>query len=131
MPLVLARVLLIVAVLILSLPHGVLAAGEVSCEAAGAEAERAWQLPPGLLAAIGRIESGRYDPAAGKVAAWPWTINAAGQGRYFGSADTAVAAVRDLQMRGVRLIDVGCFQINLYYHPGAFATVEDGFDARR
>jgi hypothetical protein len=131
MPLVLARVLLIVAVLILSLPHGVLAAGEVSCEAAGAEAERAWQLPPGLLAAIGRIESGRYDPAAGKVAAWPWTINAAGQGRYFDSADNAVAAVRDLQMRGVRLIDVGCFQIDLYYHPGAFATLEDGFDARR
>lgn len=130
MPPVLARILSIAAVLLLSLLHGALAAGEVSCEAAGAEAERAWQLPPGLLAAIGRIESGRYDPATGKVAAWPWTINAAGQGRYFDSSPTAVAAVRDLQMQGVRLIDVGCFQIDLFYHPEAFTTLEDAFDAR-
>ena len=130
MPPVLARILSIAAVLILSLPHGALAADEVSCEAAGAEAERAWQLPPGLLAAIGRTESGRYDPATGKVAAWPWTINAAGVGRYFDGSATAVAAVRDLQMQGVRLIDVGCFQIDLFYHPDAFTTLEDAFDAR-
>ena len=126
----LVRILSIAAVLLLSLPHIALAADEVSCEAAGAEAERAWQLPPGLLAAIGRIESGRYDPATGRVAAWPWTINAAGQGRYFDSSATAVAAVRDLQMQGVRLIDVGCFQIDLYYHSGAFTSLEDAFDTR-
>ena len=129
MPHVLARILSIAAFLVLWLPHLGLAAGEASCEAAGAEAERAWQLPPGLLAAIGRIESGRYDPATGKVAAWPWTINAAGQGHYFDDSASAVAAVRDLQMQGVRLIDVGCFQVDLFYHPEAFTTLDDAFDA--
>jgi hypothetical protein len=127
---VLARILSIAVVLLLSLPHVARAADEISCEAAGAEAERAWELPPGLLAAIGRIESGRYDPATGKVAAWPWTINAAGQGRYFDSSTSAVEAVRDLQMQGVRLIDVGCFQIDLFYHAGAFTSLDDAFDAR-
>ncbi len=33
-------------------------------------------------------------------------------------------------MRGVQSIDVGCFQINMYYHPGAFATLEQAFDPR-
>jgi hypothetical protein len=127
---VLARILPIVAVLLLSLPHGARAADAVTCETAGAEAEQAWQLPPGLLAAIGRIESGRYDPATGKVAAWAWTINAAGQGHYFDSSATAVGAVRDLQMQGVRLIDVGCFQIDLFYHPQAFTTLDEAFDPR-
>jgi hypothetical protein len=125
-----ARAILIAIVLALC-PFGrVLAADEPSCERAGAAAEREWELPPGLLASIGRIESGRYDPATGRVAAWPWTINAAGQGRYFDDNTAAVAAVRDLLMQGVRLIDVGCFQIDLYYHPEAFATLEEAFDPR-
>jgi len=125
-----ARAILIAIVLALCPPAAALAADEASCERAGAAAEREWQLPPGLLASIGRIESGRYDPAAGRVAPWPWTINAAGQGRYFDSGAAAIAAVQDLLMQGVRRIDIGCFQIDLFYHPGAFATLEDAFDPR-
>jgi hypothetical protein len=126
---VLARILSIAAVLFMSLLCDA-RADELSCEGAGAEAERAWQLPSGLLAAIGRVESGRYDPATGRVAGWPWTINAAGQGHYFDTRAAAIAATRDLQMQGVRLIDVGCFQIDLFYHPQAFATLDEAFDAR-
>src|SRR4051812_12117643 len=100
------------------------------CDAAAAQAERDWHVPSGLLSAIGRIESGRFDPAAGRVAAWPWTINAAGQGSYFDSAAAAIEMVRALLMRGIGSIDVGCFQINLMYHPGAFATLEQAFDAQ-
>jgi len=36
--------------------------------------------------------------------------------------------VRTLQQRGARLIDVGCFQVDLFYHPYAFASVEEAFD---
>ena len=36
--------------------------------------------------------------------------------------------VRSLQARGVHSIDVGCFQMNLFYHPAAFASLEDAFD---
>ena len=32
---------------------------------------------------------------------------------------------------GVRSVDVGCMQINLRWHPDAFATIEDGFDPQK
>jgi hypothetical protein len=42
--------------------------------------------------------------------------------------DAAVATVRALQAAGWRAIDVGCFQVDLFYHPGAFASLDDAFD---
>lgn len=96
-------------------------------DAAGA-AERAWTLPPDLIHAIGRVESGRYDRATGRVSPWPWTVNANGTGYWFASRAEAVAFVQTLQARGVRLIDVGCFQVDLFYHPAAFSSLEQAFD---
>ena len=125
-----ARAILIAVALVLCASRGALAADQPNCELAGAEAERDWRLPAGVLGAIGRIESGRYDPASGRVMAWPWTINAAGEGHYFDSSAAAIEAVQNLVIRGVGSIDVGCFQINLMYHPDAFATLEQAFDAR-
>lgn len=104
-------------------------APEDPCAAAIGVAERAWNLPPRLLGAIARVESGR--PMAGAVIAWPWTINAEGEGHFFATREQAIAAVRDLQARGVRSIDVGCLQVNLMYHPQAFASLEDAFDPAR
>jgi hypothetical protein len=98
-----------------------------ACDQAGAQAELAHRLPPGLLRAIGRIESGRRDPAGG-FAPWPFTINAAGQGAFFPDAAAAVAAVRTHRAAGTTSIDVGCFQVNLLHHPYAFPRIEDGFD---
>ena len=97
------------------------------CRAAIQAAERAAALPPQLMAAIARVESGRRD-AAGAVHPWPWTINAEGAGQYFETREAAQAAVRALQARGVRSIDVGCMQVNLAHHPAAFATLDQAFD---
>ncbi len=36
--------------------------------------------------------------------------------------------MRRLSARGVRNIDVGCMQVNLRYHPDAFASIEAAFD---
>lgn len=102
-----------------------------SCDVAGEEAERRHELPSGLLRAIGRVESGRRDPATGKTAPWPWTINAEGRGKLFESLDEALAGTRALQQARVASIDVGCFQINLLHHPTAFTTLEEGFDPIR
>jgi hypothetical protein len=99
-----------------------------TCLDAGIAAERNWTLPPNLIHAIGRVESGRFDQTTGRVAAWPWTVNANGSGFWFASRTEAVAFVRTLQSRGVRLIDVGCFQIDLFYHPAAFSSLEQAFD---
>jgi hypothetical protein len=98
------------------------------CRAAITEAERGANLPRGLLQAIGRVESGRRDPETGHFAPWPWTINAEGEGKYFPTREAAIAHVRQLQARGVRIIDVGCMQVNLHHHPNAFASLEQAFD---
>jgi len=98
------------------------------CRAAIAVAEREFAIPPGLLQAIGRVESGRRHPATGRFAPWPWTINAEGRGMYFPSREAAVAEVRQLQAGGMRSIDIGCMQVNLRHHPDAFASLEQAFD---
>jgi Transglycosylase SLT domain len=98
------------------------------CEAAVTSAEAAGRLPPRMLAAISLTESGRIDPATGALRAWPWTINAEGEGRFFASKRDAIAAVTALQARGVQSIDVGCTQVNLMYHPHAFASLAAAFD---
>ncbi len=99
-----------------------------ACERAGLAAEQAAGLPSGLLLAIGRVESGRWDNASGHVIAWPWTINAAGRGQWFPNKEAATGTVRALLGGGTRSIDVGCFQINLMWHPTAFASLEQAFD---
>lgn len=97
---------------------GPLPAGASTCARAASAAERAWGLPPGLLLAIGVVESS-LDPSA---------INVDGTGQRPGTAAAAIAAVRAEQARGARSIDVGCFQINLKWHPAAFRTLEEAFD---
>ncbi|HST76442.1 MAG TPA: lytic transglycosylase domain-containing protein [Acetobacteraceae bacterium] len=98
------------------------------CRSAVLAAERAGAIPEHLLAAISRVESGRVDPRTGGVTPWPWTINAEGQGLFYQTKAQAIAAVRDLQARGVRSIDVGCMQINLMHHPDAFSSLDQAFD---
>jgi hypothetical protein len=98
------------------------------CRAAVQAAEREAGVPPQLLAAIALVESARVDPGTGSVTPWPWTINAEGAGQHFDSQRDAVTAVRDLLSRGVKVIDVGCMQVNLHHHPDAFRTLEDAFD---
>ena len=98
------------------------------CRAAIQVAERGANLPPHLLSAIARVESGRRDPDSGAFHPWPWTINAEGRGQFFPTKAAAIAAVQAEQARGVRSIDVGCMQINLRHHPHAFATLEEAFD---
>lgn len=100
----------------------------LQCRAAIARAEQDAQIPAGLLQAIGRVESGRRNPETGTAGPWPWTINAEGRGHFFPDKAAAIAAVRELQGRGVRIIDVGCMQVNLHHHPRAFASLEEAFD---
>ena len=97
------------------------------CRAAIAAAERGFAIPTGLMAAIGRVESGRRG-ADGRVDPWPWSIDAEGAGRVFASKAEAIAAVRSLQTAGVRSIDVGCMQVNLLHHPDAFPSLDAAFD---
>ncbi len=104
------------------------AAQATQCSTAIAAAEARHGLPPGLLGAIARTESGRPIASFGDVRAWPWSIDADGQGLFFDSKDAAVAWARQGLARGVKLMDVGCMQVNLQMHPEAFRSIEDAFD---
>ena len=98
-----------------------------ACEDAGHAAEQAAGLPAGLLVAIGRVESG-VRGRDGRLSPWPWSVNAAGRGHTLASASEAVALVKMLQAQGIKSIDVGCFQVDLGYHPAAFASLNEAFD---
>jgi soluble lytic murein transglycosylase-like protein len=100
----------------------------MSCAQAGASAEQAASLPANILVSIGMVESGRADLATGRVAPWPWTVNADGAGHYFASKADAIAFTRLAESSGAADVDVGCFQISLQYHPDAFASLDAAFD---
>lgn len=100
----------------------------VDCRSAALAFEQSAKLPSGLLLAIGQVESGRADQMTGRLDPWPWTTNQAGEGRYFASSEQAITWVAAMQATGSRSIDVGCFQVNLQYHPNAFASLAEAFD---
>jgi hypothetical protein len=99
----------------------------LQCRTAIRAAERAAGVPEHLMSAIGIVESGRPGPN-GVVNPWPWSINAEGQGFIFENKQQAVVGVQALQAKGIRSIDVGCMQVNLMYHPTAFASLDSAFD---
>ena len=107
---------------LMSAPPGLL------CRAAITAAAKGQAIPDHLLTAIARAESGRRDEATGAMHPWPWTINAEGQGFFYETKAEAVAAVRAMQAKGMRSIDVGCMQVNLMHHPDAFPSLEQAFD---
>jgi hypothetical protein len=98
-----------------------------ACTRAIAAAEAG--LPPGILMAVGFTEAGRK--VAGGATIWPWTVNVAGEGHFFASKAEAVDFVRRQQTLGRQSMDVGCMQINLRWHPDAFASLDEAFDPAR
>ena len=95
-------------------------AGAADCQDQLRVAEAAYAAPPGLISAVGSVESG-FDPLS---------INADGRTFHPASAEDAERLVRRLQIGGAKHIDVGCMQIDLHHHPRAFASLREAFDPR-
>ena len=98
-----------------------------TCIAAIGGAEVRYGTPAGLLLAIARVESGRFDPGTKQVQPWPWAVNTNGSGFFLQSKDQAISFVSDASKTSPS-IDIGCMQVNLQQHPKAFRTIEDAFD---
>jgi len=98
------------------------------CKQATEKIERKLRLPKRLLNAISLTETGRWNTRKKELIAWPWTVYSEGRGRYLPSKKAAIAEVRKLKAKGVQNIDVGCMQVNLYWHPNAFKSLEDAFN---
>jgi len=99
-----------------------------TCRQATAKTEKTYRLPKRLLNAISLTETGRWHAEKREIIAWPWTVYSEGRGRYLPSKRAAIAEVLKLKAKGVKNIDVGCMQVNLYWHPEAFSSLEDAFD---
>lgn len=80
-----------------------------------------------IAMAVGLTEAGRFLDS-GILAIWPWTANAAGEGRFFETKKDAIDWVRKKMDAGVDSIDVGCMQVNLRWHPEAFGSLEEAFE---
>ncbi len=84
-------------------------------------------VPDGLMGRIAQVESAQRQ-ADGVWRPWPWTIDADGAGLAFPTKRDAVLWAARAPMRGVKLLDVGCLQVNLQHHPHAFASLGEAFD---
>lgn len=98
------------------------------CQTAAERFEKQYQIKEHLLETITTVETGRWNQEHKQTLAWPWTVNAQGKGYYYNSKAEAVKAVKALQAKGVKSIDVGCMQINLMYHGKEFKSVEEALD---
>lgn len=97
----------------------VAAAAAPDCEALAETAAAALGLPSGLMAAVARVESGRAA-ADGTRRAWPWTLNAGGEGSFHPTAAAALDRLAGLLADGRTNVDLGCMQLNWRWHGNAF-----------
>lgn len=100
--------------------------GAEICERAIVAGARAVGVPPEVLHAISLTETGRPD--GGRLRPWPWAINREGQGHWFKSRDEAFAFAQASVAANRPSFDVGCFQINYYWHGRNFPSLETMFD---
>jgi soluble lytic murein transglycosylase-like protein len=93
-----------------------------ACEREMARAAQVHAVPLGVLYAVGLTETGRGDSMR------PNALNIEGRATYDNTLADAVRTFHAAQASGKKLIDVGCMQINSYYHAKSFASLQDMFD---
>jgi soluble lytic murein transglycosylase-like protein len=90
-----------------------------------ARASRLYEIPLGILYAVGLTETGR------RGALQPYALGAEGKTMFANNLDEAMASFRVMRKRGVKLIDLGCMQINYHFHGDKFDSVQAMFDPAR
>jgi hypothetical protein len=101
-------------------------AGEAGiCERFMADAAVAEGVPLGVLYAVGMTETGRRGVLQ------PYSLNIEGRTVFTSSAAEALSEFERARMDGIKLIDLGCMQINHHYHGREFPTVAAMLDPAR
>ncbi|MDE1159703.1 MAG: lytic transglycosylase domain-containing protein [Neorhizobium sp.] len=119
----LARLLPVAALLLAASTFEAHAEGE--CEREVQKAAHRYQIPEGILYSVGLTETGRK----GKLSAN--ALNIEGKAYFPGSEQEALNMVADAVRQGAKLIDIGCMQINQYYHGGEFPSIRQMFNPRQ
>src|SRR3546814_18701815 len=92
------------------------------CKQATARADAARDLPPHLLIAIARTESGCRHAASSETLAWPRTVMDEGKGRFLPRKADALEEVCRLQDRGTRTFEERTLQMKLHFHTHTSAS---------
>ena len=99
-----------------------LGSAENACEREMARAARSYGVPLGVLYAVGLAETGRGDSLR------PYALNIEGKSVYDIGKHDALRRFQEARLAGVKMIDVGCMQINHHFHARSFSSVEDMLD---
>lgn len=91
----------------------------VICEREMQRAAESYDVPLGVLYAVGLTETGH------KGSLQPYALNVEGRAMFADSPAGAMLLFKRARASGAKLIDLGCMQINHYYHGAEFRTVED------
>lgn len=94
------------------------------CERELERAAAKYEVPLPILYAVGLTESGYGGFLQ------PYTLYFEGKDHIFSNREDALKAFREAFARGVVLIDIGCMQVNYYWHKEEFSSVEEIFDPR-
>ena len=94
------------------------------CEPEILRAADRYGIPVGILYAVGLTETGK------KGSLQPNALNIEGKVVFAKSRPEAVAAFNAARRSGIKLIDLGCMQINHHYHGKEFASIDDMLDPR-
>jgi soluble lytic murein transglycosylase-like protein len=92
------------------------------CEREMAKAAKKYDVPLGVLYAVGLTETGH------RGSLHPFALNIQGPSYFPESFDEALARFERARKDGIKLIDVGCMQINHFYHGSQFHSVAEMFD---
>jgi soluble lytic murein transglycosylase-like protein len=96
-----------------------------ACEPEILRAADRYQIPAGILYAVGLTETGN------KGSLQPNAMNIEGKALFPESRAAALDAFAEARRNGAKLVDVGCMQINVHYHGDRFRTLSDMFDPRQ
>ena len=94
------------------------------CEAEILRASERYGVPAGILYAVGLTETGR------RGSLHPNALNIGGRAVFANSPQEALREFQAARAQGIRLIDIGCMQINHHYHAEHFTSLKHMLDPR-
>lgn len=92
------------------------------CEKEIISAAQTHGVPIGILYSVGLTETGR------KGSLQPYALNVAGKAHFPPTKEKARIVFEQAKSKGIKLIDLGCMQINHHYHAQHFSGVDEMLD---
>nr|WP_244427353.1 transglycosylase SLT domain-containing protein [Methyloferula stellata] len=92
------------------------------CEREMSRAAKKYDVPLGVLYAVGLTETGQ------KGSLHPYALNIEGPSFFAANVQEAIQRFEEARKTGAKLIDIGCMQINHFYHASHFHSIDEMFD---